>query len=129
MNIRMKNRHFPYTIEFLDKLQLTGKVSRARRKLIQKMQGKFKEIQEDYQAAFNAESEDEKVIGIEDERQKKKEEVEFLDEIAVINLSEYQDQILLLAQSLDNYPHELSGADAEMHDLLLDQLEEAINHG
>lgn len=129
MNIRMKNRHLPYTIEFLDKLQLTGKVSRARRKLIQKMQGKFKEIQEDYLAAFNAESEDEKVTDIEDERQKKKEEAEFLDEIAVINLSEYQDQILLLAQSLDNYPHELSGADAEMHDLLLDQLEEAINHG
>lgn len=129
MNIRMKNRHLPYTIEFLDKLQLTGKVSRARRKLIQKMQGKFKEIQEDYQAAFAAESESSKVTDIEDERQKKKEEAEFLDEIAVINLSEYQDQILLLAQSLDNYPHELSGADAEMHDLLLDQLEEAINHG
>lgn len=129
MNIRMKNRHLPYTIEFLDKLQLTGKVSRARRKLIQKMQEKFKEIQEDYQSAFAAESEDEKVTDIEEERKKKKEEVEFLEEVAVINLSEYQDLILLLSQSLDNYPHELSGADAEMHDLILDQLEEAINHG
>lgn len=129
MNIRMKNRHLPYTIEFLDKLQLTGKVSRARRKLIQKMQEKFKEIQEDYQDAFNAKSEDDKVTDIEVERNKKKEEVEFLEELAVINLSEYQDHILLLAQTLDNYPHEISGADAEMHDLILDQLEEAINHG
>lgn len=128
MNIRIKNRHIPYTIEFLDKLQLTGKVSRARRKLIQKVQGKFKEIQEDYLESFKTESEDDKVTDIEVERNKKKEEAEFLEEVAVINLSEYQDQILLLAQTLDNYPHELSGPDAEMHDLLLNKLEEAINH-
>lgn len=124
MNIRFKNRHIPYTIEFLNKIQLTGKVSRARRKLIQKLQGKFQEIQEDYQSAFEVgENED-----IEEERKRKKEENEFLEEVSSVNLSEYQDQLILLAQTLDNYPHELSGADAEMHDLLLDQLEEAIGH-
>lgn len=128
MNIRYKNRDLPYAIDFLDKLHLTGKVSRARRKLIQKMQIKYKEIQEDYIELFKDKTEDSSVTD-EEIQNKRKEEIEFLEEVAVINLSEYQDQILLLAQSLDNYPHEISGADAEMHDLILDQLEEAINHG
>lgn len=120
MNLTFKNRDLPYVIQFLDSLKLTGGNSRARMKLAQKVDAKYKEISDDYQNEFMNETEE---LSEAEKKERKKQEVEFLNESATVNMSEYQDKMVMLTGALNNYPHELSGKDAEIHDLLLDKLE------
>lgn len=116
MKITLKSFQLVPSINFLSGLSLKGKQSRARMKLMNKLDEKRAEIVGDINA-------------IEHEKgssQHDSETSEILNEYVTIDLTEYDDKMAVLTDALENYDGEISGKDASAHDLLLDALESAI---
>lgn len=132
----LKNLQLVPTIEFLNSVELKGKESRSRSKVVKKLIEKLKELQEDEKVlleSFSNKDESGEVVRLDDlsydvpkenllELTKQKNEL--LNEYAIVDCSEIYQHCKTLLSSLEDFDKNLSGQEAEVYDLLLDQLEE-----
>lgn len=116
MKITLKSFQLVPAINFLSSLSLKGKESRARMKLINKLNDKRSEVLDELNLIEHENGSTEY----------ESETTEILNEYVTIDLTEYDDKMAVLADALENYDGELSGKDAGAHDLLLDVLDSAI---
>lgn len=136
--LSLKNKELAPIINFLSAVELSPKASRCRSKLVKKLLEKHTELKEDLEDIIekygqrddkgeiirlengNVDfSEDTKEEGI-------KEQEELFDEEISINLDEIKKKVKFLVTNLDQLDAKLSGYDAEIYDMLMDQLEEEI---
>lgn len=118
MNIEIKKKWLSGVTNFLMELKLSGRLSRARIKLIKSIDDAVQELQEDIQLI-----EDEKVH---DDEDKKKLKNELADENAVLDLTRHKALIKDLHDYLeDDYEEVLDGVQGFIHDVLLDAIEAA----
>lgn len=133
--MKFKNAELIPTINFLQKIELKAKDSRARSKVIILLSKKLEELQNDERSLLEHYSEkddsghpimiDSNTFSLSEENsiEVAKERAELLNETAVIVTTEYKEYLKRLQEALENYDSELSGSDAEMYDRLLDELE------
>lgn len=113
MKIKLKNFQLVPAINFLSDISLNGKASRARMKLITKLNSKREEMAEEIKLIDHSQG----------SAQYDTEATEILYETTIIDLTEYANKMRTLADALENYEGELSGKNAGAHDLLLDEFE------
>lgn len=117
MKITLKNFQIVPAINFLSEVSLKGgKASRARMKLINKLDGKRAEFAEEVNSIKHEE----------DSMEYQEESLEIFNETSTIDLTEYADKMEILFTALEDYEGTLSGQEAGVHDLILDKLEPVI---
>ena len=133
--LNFKNNQLEAMVNMLSNLSISGKASRGRSKLKEKLIDKLKEYNDEIEEARDPffvkdkegkrQVENNKYVFKNDKD--KKELVNALDEIggeqASVEFTEYFEKFKALYESLDNYDHDLAGKDADCYDLLMDELE------
>src|SRR5699024_8219717 len=129
MKITIGNKHLKKTVEFLSGLELSGKASRVRVKLNNRLQEKLQEFSTEFQQIKTKFDE----LKEKEEYEAMKEQLEQMDELtaeeSVVDMTEYAHLLPALKDEMEEYPHVLQGDDAVAHDLLLDALESEFNDG
>ncbi|WP_170924829.1 DUF1617 family protein [Candidatus Enterococcus clewellii] len=133
--MNFKNEEIIPAINFLQKIELKAKASRARSKIIILLSKKLEELQNDERTLLEHYSEknesgqpimiDSNTFSLSEENSLEvaRERIDLLNETVTIVTTEYQEHVQRLQEALENYDSELSGSDAEMYDRLLDELE------
>lgn len=134
--LTIENSKLTTCINFLNSLKLKGKASRGRSKLIELLDKKNEELQQDvrsiqkehFQKDENGNLKADKngtLVAKSDSEveQAQKEMDELYSEKAKINIDEYQEKIDALYQALDNYEYELSDVDALVYNEIMEALE------
>lgn len=137
--MKIRNQHLVLTINFLQNMKLKAAESRSRSKLVKLLSEKLKELQTDEKALleeYAVKDEDGKAVMI-DENQydiAKENKPEFGKEYAVllneevtITTTDYAEYVENVKKSLEAYDEELSGTDADVYDLLMNELEKGNN--
>ncbi len=136
--LSLKNKELAPIINFLSAVELSPKASRCRSKLVKKLLEKHTELKEDLEEIiekFGKRDDNGEIIRLEngnvefseDTREEGiKEQEELFDEEISINLDEIKKKVKFLVTNLDQLDTKLSGYDAEIYDMLMDQLEEEI---
>ncbi|CDI47511.1 Orf58 [Lactococcus lactis subsp. lactis Dephy 1] len=136
--LSLKNKELAPIINFLSAVELSPKASRCRSKLVKKLLEKYTELKEDLEEIikkFGKRDDNGEIIRLEngnvefseDTREEGiKEQEELFDEEISINLDEIKKKVKFLVTNLDQLDTKLSGYDAEIYDMLMDQLEEEI---
>lgn len=136
--LKLKNIELPPTIAFLNRISLRTKASRARTLLVKKLDARLQEyvkFQQEILDKFAVKDDTGEVAkdehGIftwEEAHVQEGNEAfkELGDEEVFLNIEEYRPNMVFLKAALDDLDMELSGVDALVYDLLMDQLEEEI---
>lgn len=134
--LKLKNIELPSTIAFLNRISLRTKASRARTLLVKKLDIRLQEyvkFQQEILDKFAVKDDTGEVVKDEhgvftwqaDHVQEGNESFKELgDEEVLLNIEEYRPNMAFLKAALDDLDMELSGVDALVYDLLMDQLEE-----
>lgn len=134
--LKLKNIELPSTIAFLNRISLRTKASRARTLLVKKLDVRLQEyvkFQQEILDKFAVKDDTGEVVKDEhgvftwqaDHVQEGNEAFKELGEEEVfLNIEEYRPNMAFLKAALDDLDMELSGVDALVYDLLMDQLEE-----
>lgn len=137
--MKIKNQHLVLTINFLQNMKLKAAESRSRSKLVKLLSEKLKELQTDEKALleeYAVKDEDGKAVMIdenqydiakENEPEFGKEHVVLLNEEVTITTTDYAEYVENVKKSLEAYDEELSGTDADVYDLLMNELEKGNN--
>lgn len=131
MKIELKNRELQPAIQFLNTLTLKNKDSRCRSKLVKLLTKAFDELAEDEKKLMEEDGllDETGALLKESERDNKKvakfnkEQIELMDEVVTIEGGLYAKNIEEMPRILNEYQGELSGAEAEIYDQLLDEME------
>ena len=110
MKLEIINLHLKKVAEFLDGVKLSGKASRGKTKLINKLAVKLQEFSEDFNKVKESKSDADK---------KNDELIELANEISVIDMGEYPHLVQPLFDAMDNYEEAMSGEDAVAYDVLM----------
>ena len=136
--LSLKNKELAPIINFLSAVELSSKASRCRSKLVKKLLEKHTELKEDLEdiiEKFGKRDDNGEIIRLENgnvefsedtKEEGIKEQEELFDEEISINLDEIKKKVKFLVTNLDQLDTKLSGYDAEIYDMLMDQLEEEI---
>lgn len=136
--LSLKNKELAPIINFLSAVELSPKASRCRSKLVKKLLEKHTELKEDLEdiiEKFGKRDDNGEIIRLENgnvefsedtKEEGIKEQEELFDEEISINLDEIKKKVKFLVTNLDQLDTKLSGYDAEIYDMLMDQLEEEI---
>src|SRR5699024_10072015 len=125
MQLHLINGSIQSVVEYLPKLQLTGRTNRARQKLLKKASEKVQEFYSDIQEIKSEHPED---------SEKQNAELDtLLKEEVTLDMTEYAHLMPTLYDALLDYPHEIDSdkvagkpSDAAVHDYLIDVLEAEI---
>lgn len=115
MQIELRKNILNAVNNFLMEMKLTGKVSRARMKLVKAVDEALKELQEDVQSVHEEH--------VDNEEKRKADIEELLKEVAVIDVTRHKRLINELYLFLDTYDVEMDGKEAWVHDEILDAIE------
>lgn len=115
MNLEIRKNMLQAVNNFLMDMSLSGKVSRARMKLVKAVDEALIELQEDVKSIREEHGED--------ESKRKADIEELLKEVAVIDVTRHKRLINELYLFLDTYDVEMDGKDGWVHDELLDAIE------
>src|SRR5699024_10974181 len=125
MKLEFINGSIQSVVEYLPKLQLTGRTNRARQKLLKKASEKFQEFYSDIQQIKSEHADD-------SEKQNAELDTPLKEEIT-LDMTEYAHLMPALYDALLDYPHEIDServsgkpSDAAVHDYLIDILEAEI---
>ncbi|MDQ7160091.1 DUF1617 family protein [Lactococcus lactis] len=136
--LSLKNKELAPIINFLSAVELSPKASRCRSKLVKKLLEKHTELKDDLEEIiekFGKRDDNGEIIRLENgnvefsedtKEEGVKEQEELFDEEISINLDEIKKKVKFLVTNLDQLDTKLSGYDAEIYDMLMDQLEEEI---
>ncbi|WP_347962762.1 DUF1617 family protein [Lactococcus formosensis] len=134
--LKFKNNELVNVANFLVSIPLKSKASRARTALVQKLSLKNEELQkfrDELLQKYAQKDEAGELIqdenGIypwikETEDEARETLIELHNEEVYINIEEYRPNMKILSLALDDLDIELSGQEAVVYDLLMDQLEE-----
>lgn len=115
MHVELKKNMLQAVNNFLMEMNLAGKVSRARMKLVKAVDEALIELQEDVKSIHKEHGDD--------EASRKADIEELLKEVAVIDVTRHKRLINELYLFLDTYDVEMDGKDGWVHDELLDAIE------
>ena len=115
MHVELKKNMLQAVNNFLMEMNLAGKVSRARMKLVKAVDEALIELQEDVKSIHKEHGDD--------EASRKADIEELLKEVAVIEVTRHERLINELYLFLDTYDVEMDGKDGWVHDELLDAIE------
>lgn len=115
MHVELKKNMLQAVNNFLMEMNLAGKVSRARMKLVKAVDEALIELQEDVKSIHKEHGDD--------EASRKADIEELLKEVAVIDVTRHERLINELYLFLDAYDVEMDGKDGWVHDELLDAIE------
>lgn len=115
MHVELKKNMLQAVNNFLMEMNLAGKVSRARMKLVKAVDEALIELQEDVKSIHKEHGDD--------EASRKADIEELLKEVAVIDVTRHERLINELYLFLDTYDVEMDGKDGWVHDELLDAIE------
>ena len=133
--LNFKNNQLEAMVDMLSNLSISGKASRGRSKLKNKLIDKLEEYNDEAEEArdpFFIKDENGKrkfendrfILKNEDEREKLASVLDEIgDEQASVEFTEYSEKFKALYESLDNYDRDLAGKDADCYDILMDELE------
>ena len=134
--LNLKNNELQPVTGFLQSLKLKNKSSRARTRLVGKLDAKVNELvadqkmllekygQHDASGNLIRDGNDNFLWQPEFAEEATSENEELLEEKVTIDLSEYQSQMQVLTAALDELDAELSDVDANIYAVLMDVLEE-----
>src|SRR5699024_247834 len=125
MQLHLINGSIQSVVEYLPKLQLTGRTNRARQKLLKKASEKFQEFYSDIQEIKSENP---------DDTEKQNAELDtLLKEEITLDMTEYAHLMHPLYDALLDYPHEIDTekepgkpSDSAVHDYLVDVLEAEV---
>ena len=115
MHVELKKNMLQAVNNFLMEMNLAGKASRARMKLVKAVDEALIELQEDVKSIHKEHGDD--------EASRKADIEELLKEVAVIDVTRHKRLINELYLFLDTYDVEMDGKDGWVHDELLDAIE------
>lgn len=118
MKLKIQNGELKKIDEFLQTLALSGKASRGKVKLKRRVLEKLNEFSVDFESVRNDEETD--------QTKRNEQLIELIKEDAVIDMSEYANQLTAFKDALEDYGEKMQGDDAIAHDVLLDALETEI---
>lgn len=139
--LNFKNNQIESMVDMLSNLSISGKASRGRSKLKEKLIAKLKEYNDEVEEArdpyFVKDKDGERIVKDKkyvykdnvDKKELGKTLAEIGEEQASVEFTEYSEKFKALYESLDNYGLNLSGKDADCYDLLMDQLEDNYAKG
>ena len=123
MKLSIVNKNLKKTVEFLSGIELSGKSSRARVKLNDRLSEKLT----DFSVEFSKLKETFDELKDTEQYEKLDNQIEQLNEltseVSVVDMGEYEHLLGSLKTDLEDYPHVLKGDDAVAHDIVLDALE------
>ena len=110
MKLKITNLHLKKVAEFLDDVKLSGKASRGKTKLMDKLVAKLQEFSEDFNKIKESKSNAEK---------QSDELIELANEISVIDMGEYPHLVQPFFEAMDNYEEAMNGEEAVAYDVLM----------
>src|SRR5699024_4732818 len=123
MKLSIVNKNLKKTIEFLSGIELSGKSSRARVKLNDRLSEKLT----DFSVEFSKMKETFDELKDTEQYEKLDNQIKQLNELtseeSIVDMGEYEHLLGSLKTDLEDYPHVLKGDDAVAHDIVLDALE------
>ena len=123
MKLSVVNKDLKKTVEFLSGIELSGKSSRARVKLNDRLSEKLT----DFSVEFSKLKETFDELKDTEQYEKLDNQIEQLNEltseVSIVDMGEYEHLLGSLKTDLEDYPHVLKGDDAVAHDIVLDALE------
>ena len=123
MKLSIVNKDLKKTVEFLSGIELSGKSSRARVKLNDRLSEKLT----DFSVEFSKLKETFDELKDTEQYEKLDNQIEQLNEltseVSIVDMGEYEHLLGSLKTDLEDYPHVLKGDDAVAHDIVLDALE------
>lgn len=131
MKISIKNKDILQAIEFMKSIPLKGTDSRHRTKfvkLLQKADDDFSESEKELLKEYNLLDEEDNLLKAEKQNEKDVKDFsvpqkELYDEEVVIEGGQYANNINEIPRILNEYEGEMTGAEAEIYDTLLDEFE------
>lgn len=136
--IEFKNGELVAVGNFLAQAKLKGKASRGRTKLIRLIEEKNKEYNEERDSVrdpyFQVDDKGEKIVkdnkyvlkDVSKGKELDKELADLAAETVGIEFTEYSEKFKALYEELNNYGYELSNADAEFYDMILDKFDKSF---
>lgn len=133
--MKIKNQYLVLTINFLQVMKLKAAESRSRSKVVKLLSKKLEELQADEKVLLEEYAvkdangkammidENQYDIAEKDKPEFGKEHVVLLNEEVTITMTDYADHFENVKKSLEAYDEELSGTDADIYDLLMNELE------
>lgn len=123
MKLSIVNKDLKKTVEFLSGIELSGKSSRARVKLNDRLSEKLT----DFSVEFSKMKQTFDELKDTEQYEKLDNQIEQLNEltseVSIVDMGEYEHLLSSLKTDLEDYPHVLKGDDAVAHDIVLDALE------
>ena len=123
MKLSIVNKNLKKTVEFLSGIELSGKSSRARVKLNDRLSEKLT----DFSVEFSKMKQTFDELKDTEQYEKLDNQIEQLNEltseVSIVGMGEYEHLLGSLKTDLEDYPHVLKGDDAVAHDIVLDALE------
>ena len=123
MKLSIVNKDLKKTVEFLSDIELSGKSSRARVKLNDRLSEKLT----DFSVEFSKMKQTFDELKDTEQYEKLDNQIEQLNEltseVSIVDMGEYEHLLGSLKTDLEDYPHVLKGDDAVAHDIVLDALE------
>lgn len=141
MKLKLKNEMVVPSIEFLQGINLKGKASRARSKLVKLLMNSLKELQEsemelakeygqtDDDGELAKDDKGNPILKPESVGQYRTEHTNLISETAEIEGGTYTEHAADCKKFLESYDGEMSGKDAQAYDALLDALEDEESEG
>ena len=123
MKLSIVNKDLKKTVEFLSDIELSGRSSRARVKLNDRLSEKLT----DFSVEFSKMKQTFDELKDTEQYEKLDNQIEQLNEltseVSIVDMGEYEHLLGSLKTDLEDYPHVLKGDDAVAHDIVLDALE------
>ena len=123
MKLSIVNKDLKKTVDFLSGIELSGKSSRARVKLNDRLSEKLT----DFSVEFSKMKQTFDELKDTEQYEKLDNQIEQLNEltseVSIVDMGEYEHLLGSLKTDLEDYPHVLKGDDAVAHDIVLDALE------
>ena len=123
MKLSIVNKDLKKTVEFLNGIELSGKSSRARVKLNDRLSEKLTDFSVEFSKMKQTFDELKDTEQYEKLDNQIKQLNELTSEVSVVDMGEYEHLLGSLKTDLEDYPHVLKGDDAVAHDIVLDALE------
>src|SRR5699024_1528180 len=123
MKLSIVNKDLKKTVEFLSDIELSGKSSRARVKLNDRLSEKLTDFSVEFskmKETFDELKETEQYEKLDDQI---KQLNELTSEVSIVDMGEDEHLLGSLKTDVEDYPHVLKGDDAVAHDIALDALE------
>src|SRR5699024_7467952 len=123
MKLSIVNKALKKTVEFLNDIELSGKSSRARVKLNDRLSEKLTDFSVELRKMKQTLDEVKDTEHYEKLDNQTKQLNELTSEVSIVDMGEYDHLLGSLKTDLEDYPHVLKGDDAVAHDIVLDALE------